>query len=214
MSQRFDPSRKAMAGAHRSGRTTRERLIRAAVFLFQSQGYHGVGLTAILTRARAPKGSLYHHFPGGKEDLAVAAVDWLGAEVDQFLEARLAAGLGGSDLMLAFARHGATDLAGRGMIRGSLIAVLTQDAIAESAAIRAALSRVLGGWRNRIATAFAREMPAEQANAAALVAFALLSGATSIARLSGQAEDLISILTIGLEPSRVGARPPPRSRVR
>jgi TetR/AcrR family transcriptional repressor of lmrAB and yxaGH operons len=199
-------------GAQRSGRTTRERLIRAAVFLFQSRGYHGVGLTAILTRARAPKGSLYHHFPGGKEQLAVAAVDWLGAEVDQFLEARLAEGLDGREMMLAFARHGAADLAGRGMIRGSLISVLIQDAIAESAAIRSALSRVLGNWCDRIATAYAREMPAQQADAAALVAFCLLSGATSIARLSGQPDDLISILTKGLE--RPNALPAMRRRHR
>ena len=82
-------------------RPTRERLIRAAVFLFQNQGYHGAGLAAILARARAPKGSLYHHFPGGKEDLAIAAVDWLGAEVDGFLDARLREGLGGRDLVLA-----------------------------------------------------------------------------------------------------------------
>ncbi|MFY8043743.1 MAG: TetR/AcrR family transcriptional regulator, partial [Rhodoferax sp.] len=39
------------------------------------KGYHGVGLTELLSAAQAPKGVLYHHFPGGKAELAVAAID-------------------------------------------------------------------------------------------------------------------------------------------
>lgn len=52
---------------------TRERLVMAAALLFQRKGYHGVGVTEILETAEAPKGSLYHHFPNGKSDLAQAA---------------------------------------------------------------------------------------------------------------------------------------------
>ncbi|MFQ6551354.1 TetR/AcrR family transcriptional regulator [Aestuariibius insulae] len=60
--------------------STRDRLIIHAAQLFQQRGYHGVGLTEILETAGVPKGSLYHHFPNGKADLAVAAADW--ASVD------------------------------------------------------------------------------------------------------------------------------------
>jgi TetR/AcrR family transcriptional regulator, lmrAB and yxaGH operons repressor len=49
-------------------------MIRAAVKLFRRHGYDGVGLTEILTEAKAPKGSFYHHFPKGKEELGAAAV--------------------------------------------------------------------------------------------------------------------------------------------
>ena len=52
---------------------TRERILRAATRLFQTRGYHGARLSEILDVAHAPKGSLYHHFPGGKEDLAIAS---------------------------------------------------------------------------------------------------------------------------------------------
>lgn len=55
---------------------TRDRLTQTAARLFQRSGYNGVGLTEILTEARAPKGSLYHHFPKGKQDLALAAASW------------------------------------------------------------------------------------------------------------------------------------------
>ena len=48
----------------------------AAADLFRRKGYHGVGMTEILELAAAPKGSLYHHFPKGKSDLALAAADY------------------------------------------------------------------------------------------------------------------------------------------
>jgi TetR/AcrR family transcriptional repressor of lmrAB and yxaGH operons len=59
---------------------TRHRLIVAAALLFQRRGYHGVGTNDILKLAEAPRGSLYHHFPGGKSDLACAAVKWVTSE--------------------------------------------------------------------------------------------------------------------------------------
>ncbi len=53
---------------------TRERILRAALRLFRKHGYHGVGINDILALAQAPKGSMYHHFPGGKEAIGVAVV--------------------------------------------------------------------------------------------------------------------------------------------
>ncbi len=49
---------------------TRDRIIYASAELFRRQGYAGTGLKQIATEARAPFGSLYHFFPGGKEQLA------------------------------------------------------------------------------------------------------------------------------------------------
>jgi len=49
---------------------TRERILYAAAELFRRQGYAGTGLKQIVAEAQAPFGSLYHHFPGGKQQLA------------------------------------------------------------------------------------------------------------------------------------------------
>lgn len=49
---------------------TRERILYAAATLFRRQGYAGTGLKQVVAEARAPFGSLYHHFPGGKQQLA------------------------------------------------------------------------------------------------------------------------------------------------
>ena len=59
----------------RRKRSTKDRLVGAAAYLIHRRGYHGVGLTDILALAKAPKGVLYHHFPGGKPALAEAAID-------------------------------------------------------------------------------------------------------------------------------------------
>lgn len=61
--------------------STRIKLATQAGYLFQQKGYHGVGLSEILDRAGVPKGSLYHHFPNGKADLALAAADIASTEV-------------------------------------------------------------------------------------------------------------------------------------
>jgi TetR/AcrR family transcriptional regulator, lmrAB and yxaGH operons repressor len=53
---------------------TRARILAAALRLFRKRGYHAAGLNDILEMAQAPKGSLYHHFPKGKEEIAVAVV--------------------------------------------------------------------------------------------------------------------------------------------
>ncbi|MEO0403157.1 MAG: TetR/AcrR family transcriptional regulator [Pseudomonadota bacterium] len=55
---------------------TKDRLILSAATLFRTRGYNGVGLADLLADAKAPKGSLYHHFPNGKSDLALAAATW------------------------------------------------------------------------------------------------------------------------------------------
>jgi AcrR family transcriptional regulator len=49
---------------------TRERILYATAELFRRQGYSGTGLKQVVAEARAPFGSLYHHFPGGKQQLA------------------------------------------------------------------------------------------------------------------------------------------------
>ena len=63
---------------------TRTRLINTMQRSLQRNGLHGTGLTELLSLAKAPKGSLYHHFPGGKEELAMAAIAQTADQLERF----------------------------------------------------------------------------------------------------------------------------------
>ncbi len=65
---------------------TRSRILTAAFRLFRKHGYNGVGIQEILKEAQAPKGSLYHHFPDGKEQIGVAVVGQVTAGIIALLE--------------------------------------------------------------------------------------------------------------------------------
>ena len=58
---------------------TRDRLVHATAELLLRQGYAGTGLKAVTDAGHAPIGSLYHHFPGGKEELVAEALRVAGA---------------------------------------------------------------------------------------------------------------------------------------
>jgi TetR/AcrR family transcriptional repressor of lmrAB and yxaGH operons len=66
--------------------TSRDRLIAAAAALFRQKGYHATGLAEVLAAAGVPKGSLYHHFPDGKADLARAAADWTALMLERIID--------------------------------------------------------------------------------------------------------------------------------
>ena len=58
--------------------------------LVQRQGYHGTGLNQIIEESGAPKGSMYFHFPGGKEALVCEAVRHCGERSVEAIEELLA----------------------------------------------------------------------------------------------------------------------------
>lgn len=187
-----------------TARPTRERILRAALHLFQAKGYHGVGLTEILARADAPKGTFYHHFPAGKEALAVACVEWLTGEVTDYLDGLAAEGGDASAMIRGLAEWMADGLRNPERMRGSLLAVLAQDAIPESAMIHAALSDYVEAIRVRLVAAAPQ---GGDAPAFAQTALALLQGGAVLARLSGRPEDIEALVDGWLSVSTLGTPP-------
>lgn len=57
---------------------TRQRIVEAGAELLRVKGYTGTGVKEIVALAQAPFGSLYHHFPGGKEQLGEEVIRWSG----------------------------------------------------------------------------------------------------------------------------------------
>ena len=58
--------------------SARDDLISAAAELFRARGYEGVGVAELLEVSGAPRGSLYFHFPGGKEQIGVEVIERVG----------------------------------------------------------------------------------------------------------------------------------------
>jgi TetR/AcrR family transcriptional repressor of lmrAB and yxaGH operons len=61
------------------GGDTRARMIAGAARLLAERGLQETSFSEVLERTGAPRGSIYHHFPLGKDQLVASAVDLAGA---------------------------------------------------------------------------------------------------------------------------------------
>jgi len=77
---------RAAAGESRDGRA---RLLDGARHLLAEKGYAGMELRDVAERGNAPRGSIYHHFPGGKRQLAVEAATLEGTLIRDLIEKSL-----------------------------------------------------------------------------------------------------------------------------
>jgi TetR/AcrR family transcriptional regulator, lmrAB and yxaGH operons repressor len=68
------------------GNETRATMIEGAIQLLATRGVHGASLLKVLEHTGAPRGSVYYHFPGGKEELILAALAVTGQRHDRFVE--------------------------------------------------------------------------------------------------------------------------------
>lgn len=66
---------------------TRDRIVSTSAELFRRHGYTGTGVKRIVAEAKAPFGSIYHFFPGGKEQLGEEAIRWSGGIYGQLIGA-------------------------------------------------------------------------------------------------------------------------------
>jgi AcrR family transcriptional regulator len=67
-------------------RDGRQRLLNGARKLLAEKGYAGMELRDVAAVGKAPRGSIYHHFPGGKRQLAVEAAELEGTEIRTAIE--------------------------------------------------------------------------------------------------------------------------------
>jgi len=70
-------------------KNSKDAILETAMRLLQLQGYHATGLNQIIKESGAPKGSLYYHFPQGKEQLAVEAVNRMAEKITGMISADL-----------------------------------------------------------------------------------------------------------------------------
>src|SRR5260370_10890480 len=78
---------------------SRAALVDTAAVLFRRQGYAATGVNQILDTDDVKAGSMYHHFPNGKQELAAAVVDSVGAGIERRLREFLDSGLPVTDIV-------------------------------------------------------------------------------------------------------------------
>jgi TetR/AcrR family transcriptional repressor of lmrAB and yxaGH operons len=172
-------------------RSSRERLLDSAVDLLQRQGYHGTGLNELLERSEAPRGSLYHYFPGGKEQIGAEAIALAGEQVAAAVAHLLRAKSSVADSVEALASLLAAGLEASDFERGCPVATTALEVTPGSEPIRAAAQASFESWlaplRERLETAgFDRLQAARRAD----LAIATLEGALVLARARRNADVL------------------------
>jgi AcrR family transcriptional regulator len=172
-------------------RPSRERLLDSAVDLLQRQGYHGTGLNELLERSEAPRGSLYHYFPGGKEQIGAEAIARAGDQVAAAVVHLLRAKPSVADAVEALAGLLAAGLETSDFERGCPVATTALEVTPGSEPIRAAVQASFESWlaplRERLeAAGFDRLQAARRAD----LAIATLEGALVLARARQDADVL------------------------
>jgi TetR/AcrR family transcriptional repressor of lmrAB and yxaGH operons len=174
---------------------TRDRLVAAMRDALQRRGLHGVGLSEILGLADAPKGVLYHHFPGGKTELAAAAIDATAQSIATALDTALARHTDPVDALGAWIDAAARGLAASDYERGCPLATVALECGADDALLQRALAEAFGVMRERIALALIRAgTSADRAAGLAALLVAAYEGGLLQARVARSAEPLVQAM--------------------
>lgn len=163
---------------------SRSVLMEAAATLFRRQGYAATGLNQILEQAGARPGSLYHHFPNGKQQLAAAVVDTAGQGIERLLRKFLNSEAPVSEVIDQWIDVLITGLAGDRR-DGCPIEPIATESVHASPMVREASARAFTGWCTVIAGRLQVDgWPTDQADNAAVAVISLIEGALMLSRVT------------------------------
>jgi AcrR family transcriptional regulator len=165
---------------------TRDRIVDASAELFRLQGYNATGVKQIVTAAKAPFGSVYHHFPGGKEQIGAAAVRVSGKLYEQLIPAVLDVAPDPVTGVRMFFAGAAQHLVETDYEDACPIATVALEVSSSSETMRQACADVFESW----VTAGAERYPIENARELTIAMLAALEGAFVLARAWRSTEPL------------------------
>jgi AcrR family transcriptional regulator len=162
----------------------RARMVESTALLIRERGIAGTGMREIAEHARAPRGSLQHYFPGGKDQVVTEALAWVSEQVaaplvklasaDEPVAARVV-------VAKMFARWRRI-LADSDYLSGCPLVATITDAVGNEA-LRAAAAGAFDRWRDTLAAALRRGgLGAARSERIAVLAISSLEGAIVLAR--------------------------------
>jgi TetR/AcrR family transcriptional repressor of lmrAB and yxaGH operons len=171
---------------------TRDRLIETTEHLIQHRGHHGMALGDVLETSAAPRGSLYFHFPGGKDELVAEATRRGIAAVTENLRSELAADVSPGRAVRRLLKAAAIALQESDFRFGSPTAPLVLDGFDPRSEISTLISSAYTTWIGQFETAFiAAGIPTQRARSLALIVEASFEGLLVICRAERNIEPML-----------------------
>jgi TetR/AcrR family transcriptional repressor of lmrAB and yxaGH operons len=184
----------ANAGRDRPGEPSRDAFLRATARLLQRQGYGATAVSEIVELSGAPRGSLYFHFPGGKQQLAVESMTRAGEQLRGAIEQLLCSGESLSESLGGLVDALAAGLEGSHYRDGCPIATVALESSSASHAVRATAESVFASWLEAIEQRLrAGGLSAERAERRALLVLSAIEGALILARARRDTRPLAAI---------------------
>jgi AcrR family transcriptional regulator len=178
-------------------RGPRERMVYSAAQLIRRQGVAATGLRDIVAHAEAPRGSLQHYFPGGKDQLIAEAAAWSG----RFAAGRISRFMAGlaqpspAGLFAAMVSQWRDEFQADGFGGGCPVAASVADCAAENPSVRRAAYDAFTGWAGAVAGALrTMGVPYRRAESLATLMIATLEGAILMARAERDVRPLDAVV--------------------
>lgn len=172
------------------GTATKGKLIDTTQALIEARGYFGTGLNHILADSGAPRGSLYFHFPGGKDQLVGEAIRQASGGIDTIIATIEAADT--RALIAALLQAVGQRLEQSGWNQGCPVATVALETSASNDAIQEACSAAYSGWHKTLRDRLEADGRADADDLATLL-LALLEGAMLLARAHRSIEPLAAV---------------------
>lgn len=160
-----------------------DKIVRATASLIRRRGYAATGVNEIAQASGAPKGSLYHYFPGGKDAIVAEALRYAGKLVHATIEELARSHATPGAVALAYGERLAGWMAQSGFIDGCPITTTMLELHEDQPALATACRDAYRSWRDVFAALLMRAgVETGRAEHLALVAVMLLEGALILSR--------------------------------
>lgn len=173
-------------------RDSKVKMVRSAAALIGTRGLSATSLSEVLTLSGAPRGSIYHHFPDGKRQLAEDAIGWTSDQVLGHL--RSCRARTPADLLACFIDLWRQSvLASRGST-GCAVAGVAIDIGAFDDDLIGIVRGTFRSWVDELATRLMElKLPPDRARSIAVAAVASMEGALILCRAEGNSKPLEAV---------------------
>ena len=174
-------------------RSTKESILTAAVELMRRKGYAAVGMKDVVAASGAPIGSLYHHFPGGKSQIAREALINAGAAYGMLIPTLVDPFDDLGEAITSVFAQAAADMSGTGFANMCPVASVAAEVADTVEELRATTSTIITGWLDGGTAYFvSRGLTPAVSRDVTVALIGALEGAFTLARTLRSTEPLLA----------------------